>query len=406
MLLSRRDAVVVFFAFALAYFFAAVVRAITATLAPTLTQEFALTARELGLLAGGYFLGFASMQLPLGTWLDRHGPKKVVLVFLGVGALGCLAFAMAQSFHGVLAARFLCGMGLSACLMAPLTGFRRWLTPEAQMRANSWMLMSGSLGMVASTLPVQWLLPVAGWRPLFWGLAGLLLVAMSVIAAKVPAWAGPSQAAPSEGPGGGSYRQVWGSFHFRRLAPLGFVSYGGLVAMQALWIGPWLVRVSGYTPLESAAGLFTVNLGMLLSFWTWGVLYPRLAARGLHAERLIAWGMPCNFAVLVGIVFAGPAAGAWAWALFCVSSTCLSLAQPAVALRFPPGLAGRALSAFNLVIFAGAFCMQWGIGLLVDGFASLGFDDPGSFRAALASFAVASVGAWLYFMLAPDNSRQ
>ena len=31
--------------------------------------------------------------------------------------------------------------------------------------------MTGSFGMVASTLPVQWLMPVIGWRPLFWGLA-------------------------------------------------------------------------------------------------------------------------------------------------------------------------------------------------------------------------------------------
>ena len=68
-------------------------------------------------------------------------------------------------------ARVLCGAGVSACLMAPLTGYRRWYAPEHQMRANSWMLMTGSLGMLASTLPVQWLLPLMGWRPLFWILA-------------------------------------------------------------------------------------------------------------------------------------------------------------------------------------------------------------------------------------------
>ena len=65
--LSRRTAVVVFLAFAFAYFFSALIRAVTATLSPTLTQEFALQARDLGLLAGGYFLGFAALQLPLGS---------------------------------------------------------------------------------------------------------------------------------------------------------------------------------------------------------------------------------------------------------------------------------------------------------------------------------------------------
>ena len=181
-LLSRRTAVLVFLAFAFAYFFSALLRAITATLSPVLTQEFALHARDLGLLAGGYFLGFAATQLPLGTWLDRHGPKKVILAFLGVASAGCVAFSLATSFSGLLAARVLCGVGVSACLMAPLTGFRRWFVPGTQLRANSWMLMTGSLGMVASTLPVQWLVPLVGWRPLFWGLALAVLVSMAVIA--------------------------------------------------------------------------------------------------------------------------------------------------------------------------------------------------------------------------------
>ena len=48
--LSRRAAAVVFLAFAFSYFLSALLRAVTATLAPTLTQEFGLSARDLGLL--------------------------------------------------------------------------------------------------------------------------------------------------------------------------------------------------------------------------------------------------------------------------------------------------------------------------------------------------------------------
>jgi len=71
----------VFLAFAFAYFLSTLMRAITATLSPALTQELALSAQDLGLLAGGYFLGFSITQLPLGKWLDLHGPKKVILSF-------------------------------------------------------------------------------------------------------------------------------------------------------------------------------------------------------------------------------------------------------------------------------------------------------------------------------------
>jgi len=398
-LLARRQAVVVFLAFAFAYFFSATVRAITATLAPTLTHEFQLHARDLGLLAGGYFLGFAATQLPLGTWLDRHGPKKVILGFLGVAVAGCAAFALATSFHGLLAARVLCGVGVSACLMAPLTGYRRWFTPATQLRANSWMLMTGSFGMLAATLPVQWLIPSIGWRPLFWGLAALTVVAMAVIAFSVPAWQS-RDAQPRQG----SYREVWRHPYFRRMTPVGFFSYGGMIAVQTLWAGPWMVRVAGYQPLEAASGLFVINGSMLITFWTWGLLNPWLARRGWSTERLIAWGLPASFLVLGTLIVAGPAAGAATLALFCVSSTFVSLAQPAVAMVFPPALAGRALSAYNLVIFLGVFVVQWGIGLLIDAFGALGWAEAASFRAAMAVFLASSVMSYGYFLLAKSHN--
>lgn len=212
-LLDKKVAIVVFLAFAATYTISALVRAIIATLSPVLSQEFSLQSRDLGLLAGGYFLGFAATQLPLGTWLDRHGPKRVIMCFLAVAVAGCLAFSVATSFAGLLLGRILIGMGVSACLMAPLSGFRRWLDAPSLLRANSWMLMSGSLGMLASTLPVQWLLPLVGWRALFWVLAGLVVVAMAVIALVVPLWT-KDAAAKTDTPDG--YAEVWKNRYFQK----------------------------------------------------------------------------------------------------------------------------------------------------------------------------------------------
>ena len=161
------QAAVIFLSFAFSYFISALLRAVTATLAPVFSVELDLRAADLGLLAGAYFLGFSSMQLPLGHALDRYGPKRTILCLLAAAVTGCLAFAAAPNLAALIGARVLIGMGVSACLMAPLTLFRRIFSPEAQLRANSWMLMTGSLGMVASTLPVQALLPALGWRGLF-----------------------------------------------------------------------------------------------------------------------------------------------------------------------------------------------------------------------------------------------
>ena len=406
--LPRRAAVAVFLAFALAYFISALLRAVTATLSPVLTAEFNLHARDLGLLAGGYFLGFAAMQLPLGAWLDRHGPKKVILGLLMLAVAGCAVFALAGGFSGLMAARVLMGMGVAACLMAPLTGYRRWFDAGTQLRANAWMLMTGSLGMLASTLPVQWLLPLLGWRALFWGLAALVLVAMAVIAGIVPRW---RQNAPENiavgadsalaGGQKGTYADIARNAYFRRATPLGAVCFGGMVAIQSLWAGPWLTRVAGATPLQAATGLFWLNLGMLLTLGGWGLLLPRMAARGISVDSLVARIQPLSFVALALLVAAGPALGGWSFALlalYCMLTTPSAQVQPVVAMAFPPQLAGRALSAFNLVIFVGIFLVQWGIGLGADAFESLGWSAADALRGAMGVFGALSAACWARFV--------
>jgi predicted MFS family arabinose efflux permease len=405
----RRTAILVFLAFAFAYFLSALIRAITATLSPTLTQEFSLEAQDLGLLAGGYFLGFATTQLPLGTWLDRHGPRTVLLYFLLVAVLGCMAFAMADSFTGLLLARVLTGVGLSACLMAPLTGYRRWLAPHSQMRANSWMLMTGSMGMVASTLPVQWLMPLVGWRALFWALAALVVLAMLLIARLAPHWQPDAASASNPLAGHPSYAEVWRHPYFKRMAPMAFFVYGGLLAMQTLWVTPWMIRVAGFTPLQAATGLFWINLVMLGTFWAWGMLYPWLSRLGYSADRLISHGLPLSFVLLAAIIAAGSGMGAWAavaWALYCMSCTFISLAQPAVAMAFPSSLAGRALSSYNLLVFTGVFAVQWGIGLAIDGFQALGWTEVSAFQMAMTIYLLCTIASYTYFMTTKSHNQQ
>ena len=402
-----RPVAAIFLAFAAAYFLSALLRAVTATLAPVFSAELGLGAGALGMLAGSYFLGFAAMQLPLGRWLDGHGPRRTLLGLLCVAVMGCAAFALAEGLAGLAAARMMIGVGVAACLMAPLTAYRRLFTPTLQLRLNSWMLMTGSLGMVASTLPVQWLLPTFGWRGLFWLLAGMLALAMGLVAALVPKDEPPGRGpAAAPDPSGdderaGRYAAIVRHPLFVRCAPLGFFVYGGLIAVQALWAGPWMTQVAGLSPEQSARGLFGINVAMLFTFMAWGVLMPRLVRRGIDAERLMVWGLPLPLALLVLNVALGPVAGAWHWAAWCVACTFVSISQPAVGAAFPAHLAGRALSAYNLVIFAGVFCIQWGIGLLIDVMRWLGTDEVTGFRAAFAAFAVLSLLSYLWFLHRP-----
>jgi predicted MFS family arabinose efflux permease len=381
--LTRRQAVWVFLAFAFAYFFSALVRAVTATLAPIFSAELGLDAGQLGLLGGAYFLGFALMQLPLGSALDRWGAKRVLLSFLALAVLGCLAFALSGSLPQLLLARFLIGAGVSACLMAPLTCFRRLFSSAVQLRANAWMLMSGSLGMLASTLPVQWLLPVLGWRGLFMAVALLFALAGGLIAWLVPP---DARVSPQPQASVGGYRQVFAHPVFVRMAPMGFFVYGGMVAMQSLWIGPWLTQVTGRSAVGAAQGLFLVNLAMLVAFLSWGLLMPRLICAGWAGERLIALAWPANVLCLGAILWQGPEAGPSLWTLWCVCASVVTLGQPALGQAFPAALAGRALSAFNLLIFSGVFALQWTIGLGLDALLAMGWPVVQAYRLVFGLF--------------------
>lgn len=387
-------AVAMFASFALAYFFSALVRGVTATLAPEFSAELGLSAADLGLLAGAYFAGFALTQLPMGSGLDRLGPRLVVLGLLGLAVVGCVAFAMARGFAALTLARALIGVGVGACLMAPMTAFRRRFDTATQLRLNAWMLMTGSLGMVASTLPVQWLLPVMGWRGLFWLVAAAFAASMLAIAVLVPGDAPAAAPANREAPG---YAAVVRAPVFGTYAPLAFFVYGGMIAVQALWVGPWLIQVARMSAIDAARGLFVLNLAMLATFFAWGWLSPRLHAWGWEAPRLIAVGVPLSLGVGAFAVVQGPQAGALTWTLYCCTSTVVSLSMQRVGEAYPPALAGRALSAYNLVIFAGVFAAQWGIGAAVDGLRAAGWSELSAYRGAFALWGCCGAAAALWF---------
>ncbi len=400
-ILPIKKAVLIFFVFACGYFISALLRAITATLSPLLTLEFNLSAGDLGLLAGGYFLGFASMQIPLGYLLDRHGPKKVVSSFLLIAIIGTVAFALAQSFSGLLISRILIGVGVSACLMGPLTGYRIWFADEYQQRANAWMLMVLSMGFVFSTLPVQLLLPVIGWRWIFGFIAILVFFVIILTLFFIPSW--KTEVNNNYENNTGSLSDVWKNKFFRSTIPLGLFNYGGMVAIQTLWAGPWMIRVADYAPIKSATGLFWINTTMLVAFFIFGYILPKITKLGFDTMRIIKFGLPISYLSLLAIIILGENAGAIHFTIYLLTSIVLTLTQPAVALSFPTNLAGKSLTSFNLLIFVGTFIMQWGIGLIIDLSQFFGKGEIQSFQISFFVYLIICIFSYLYFLLNNRN---
>ena len=393
--LAKSKAIIIFLVFALGYFISTLLRAITATISPELVNEFNLSAGELGLLGGGYFLGFASVQIPLGYMLDMRGPRKIVSYFLSLTIVGLLIFALAQNFLTLLVSRIIIGVGVGACLMGPLTAYRIWYQDETQQRANSWMLMVGAIGMLSSSLPVQFFLPIIGWRNIFLLLAFITLVCIILIIIFIPQWTSKGNQRNDDA----KLSIVWQNQFFRSVIPMGFFSTGGLFAIQTLWAGPWMIKVSGYTPEESAKGLFLIYFFMLLSFLIWGYFVPKFSKNVNDAIRLLKYGSPLSLLVLGVIIYLGPNTDSIHWALFIVSAVFLSLIQPAVGMAFSVSNAGKALTSYNLLIFIGAFFLQWIIGLIIDLGLSLNYSEIVSFQLAMSFVLVTSLTSYLYFLV-------
>jgi MFS family permease len=352
----------IFLVFGAAYLLSSLLRGVTAALASSFVLDFDLASSELGLLGGSYFLGFALMQLPAGAWLDRYGAKRVLAASLVLAALGSCMFSLAQSLSALVVARFACGVGVSACLIAPLTAARQWLTPAKQQQVNLWMLMAGALGLLMATLPTQIVANTFGWRTIFLATAFLFVVLIALILVSIPDTASN---AGQKVAWYRSYVEVVRSRYTWQIAPLGFFSYAILVAIQTLWAGPWLTQVSGVSASEAAKGLFYINLVMLAVFLGMGFVTPWVVKSKAGAEGVLKVVLPFSLVALYLLPIMGLDASWVHFCFYCIASAVLALTHPAVGQNFPPHLAGRAIAFFNLLLFLGVFAIQWGVGKII-----------------------------------------
>ena len=351
-----------FLLFGSAYLLSSSLRGITAALSPYFVQEFNLTPNELGLLGGAYFFGFAFMQLPMGAWLDRFGPKRVMAVSLVMAVIGSQLFSAAQSMPELLAARFLCGAGVSACLIAPLTAARLWLNPSQQQQINLWMLMAGAFGLLVATLPAQSAATIVGWRIMF-SLVALLFIAIIVA---IVIWVPQANvSAKSSVQWFLSYGEIIKSRHIWKIGPLGFFNYAILVAVQTLWAGPWFTNVVLLSADDAATGLFWMNLIMLFVFMALGFFSAKIIKSKRGAEGALKIVLPLSLLSLLCIPIMGKEASWPYFAAYCVASSVLALTHPFVGQHFESHQAGRAIAFFNFLLFLGVFVAQWGVGLII-----------------------------------------
>ena len=75
------------------------------------------------------------------------------------------------------------------------------------------------------------------------------------------------------------------------------------------------------------------------------------------------------------------------------------LAYPALTRVFPVAIAGRVMTAYNVVMFAGAFVLQWGIGALIQAQINHGVAAVLAYQVSFGVLLAAQVAALLWFWL-------
>ena len=386
----------IYFPFAAGYLLSYLFRTVNAVISPELVRDVALDPASLGLLTSAYFLAFSAAQIPVGMLLDRYGPRRVESVLLAIAAGGALLFATAESLAALAIARALIGLGVCACLMAPLKALAAWHPPERLGSLAGWIMVAGGLGALAATTPLELALRVTSWRHIFVALAVVTLAVALFIAWRVPDIARPVHAVGFAVQWAG-VRRVFRHPRFWWIAPLGAFCMGSFFSIQGLWAVPWLMEVEGYTRAAAARNLQWMSVATLTGFVLLGAFGTPLARRGVHARHVFAAGF--GMAVLaLGAIFLRLSGGVLWWALYGLGTAVNVLAFAVLNEGFGRDLAGRSNTALNLMMFGGSFAAQWGIGVVAEA-ARRGFalDEAGGLRAAFGLVLAGNVLTYAWF---------
>ncbi len=380
------------------YFLSYLYRAVNAVLGPALVGEFALSAEQLGFLTGVYFFSFGLFQIPLGVLLDRFGPRRVNAALLLLAAAGAILFSGSQSYEGLVLARALIGLGVSACLMATIQAFILWFPPERMGTMIALAYSMGGLGAIAASAPLEFALREYSWREIFGFLAAFTVLLAALFALLVPEHPGVRKA--------GSLREQLAGVAaiardgaFWRVALAIGSTQCAVVSLFTLWITAWLRDVAGYDRAAAAQGLAIVAMVLIAGYFFFGRVADLLARRGRPQLPLFVGGV-AGALLFLGLLAAGvtQAAVLW-WSAFVFCGTGATLAHSILTRRYPRDMAGRINTALNTFTFLGIFIGQWATGAILNLWpaTATGYDPRGYSTALGALWAVQAAGlAWLW----------
>jgi DHA1 family bicyclomycin/chloramphenicol resistance-like MFS transporter len=148
---------------------------------PTMAREFGSSISAIEHSLAAYFIGLAIGQAMVGPISDRFGRRWPIIWGLVLYILGATGCALAQGPLTLDAARFVQALGGCAGTVLARACVRDLFPPREAGRIFAQMLLILSVSPLFAPFVGGWLLPLTGWRSLFWlqgasALATLVLV--------------------------------------------------------------------------------------------------------------------------------------------------------------------------------------------------------------------------------------
>lgn len=342
------------FVLVLGYVLSQFYRAFLAVLAPALERDLGAAPGDLALSSGLWFLAFAAMQLPVGWALDRIGPRRTAAWLLGVGGGGGAAlFALAQGPWGVHAAMMLIGAGCAPVLMATYYIFARVYPAAVFATLAASVIGFGTLGNLASSLPLSLAAEALGWRAAVGALAVITVGAALALGRFVE---DPPQAEGAR-PGDGSLLDLLRNPAILVILPLLFVNYAPAAGLRGLWVGPYFSDVFGADGNMIGVATLVMGIAMVAGSFAYGPL-----DRLLGTRKWVVLGGNLGGAACLLVLWAAPQAGPWQAAALLAGVGLFGMSFPVIMAHgrsfFPPHLVGRGVTLLNLFGIGGVGVLQ------------------------------------------------
>jgi predicted MFS family arabinose efflux permease len=379
----------------LAYVLSQFYRAFLAVLTPVLKADLGVTAADLAATSGWWFLAFAAMQVPIGSALDRIGPRLTSGALMAVGALGALLFAQATGALQIKLAMALIGVGCAPVLMASYFIFARQFPPAVFGTLAGITIGVGSLGNVASSLPLSAAVEVFGWRETVLGLAAITGVVALAILILVR---DPERLTTARE---GSLLDLLRIPAIWPILAMMAVCYMPIAGIRGLWVGPYFADVHGANQLGIGQVSLWMGLAMVAGNFAYGPMDRWLGTR----KWVIFGGNAVTLVCLVGLWWFAAAPAAVATAML-VAAGFFGASFPMVIAHgrafFPPQLMGRGVTLLNLFGIA-----PIGIAQILTGriHAATAATTPAApYEAVFLFFAVTTAAGLAVYLLSQDRT--